>query len=96
MSSDWTPIQLRTRVVRPPVDRDIPDRELLDFALGFAGPASALPAASRLLAEFGDVDVILTSEPEVLSQRGGLTPRAVAILKLLNAFRHDSRRPLLH
>ncbi len=96
MSSDWTPILVRKRAVRSPVDRDLPDSELLDFALEFAGPAPAPPTASRLLAEFGDVEGVLTSEPEVLSQRGGLAPRAVAILKLLNAFRHDGRRPLLH
>ena len=79
-----------------PVDRDISDAEFLDFALGFAGLRPAHPVASRLLAEFGDVDVILATDPDALIVRGGLSGRAAAVLKLVNAFRHDNRRALLH
>lgn len=95
MSTSQTPLQLRKRTARPTVDPDIADRELLDFVLGFAGPRPARSEASELLAEFGNVETILTSEPEALIDRCGLSDRAVAILKLLNSFRTDSRTALL-
>ena len=95
MSTDQTPIQLRRRAVRTPVDADLADSDLLDFVLEFAGPRPARSATTQLLAEFGNVDAILSSEAEMLTERGGLSDRAVAILKLLNAFRTDSRTALL-
>ncbi len=90
MSTDQTPIQLRKAASRPPAESDLADAELLQFALGIAG--SRKPAsAEQLIAEFGDVEVILASAPEDLQQRGGLDDRAVAVLKLLHAFRRDCR-----
>lgn len=97
MSIDQRPIQLRKPSARPLRDVDLADTELLHFALGFAGHRVAAPTVAHLLAEFGDVEIILASEPDELRQRGGLSNRAVAILKLLHAFRRDSRsRGLLH
>lgn len=97
MSTDQTPMQLRKGAARPPVDADIADTELLQFALCFAGGRLPDPTVESLIAEFGDVEVILASEPEELRTRGGLSNRAVAVLKLLHAFRHDNRRGrLLH
>lgn len=71
------------------------DDELLGFALGLAGTKPVVPTVSHLLAEFGDVEIILASAPEDLCARGGLTNRAIAVLKLLQAFRTDNRRGLL-
>ena len=80
-----------------PRDPDIADDDLLGFALTFAGHRHVAPVAAQLLDEFGDVDVILASDPEELRARGGLSNRAVAILKLLHAFRTGARRgQLLH
>ncbi len=96
MSIDQRPI-LRKAAVRPPVETDLADSELLHFALGFAGHRLAAPTVAHLLAEFGDVEIILASDPDELRQRGGLSNRAVAILKLLHAFRRDNRSGgLLH
>lgn len=79
------------------MEADLADSDLLHFALGFAGHRLAAPTVARLLAEFGDIEVILASEPDDLRERGGLSNRAVAILKLLHAFRRDSRSGgLLH
>lgn len=76
---------------------DLPDHELLGFALAFADRRHAAPAAATLLAAYGDVDLILASDPDELCDRAGLSPRAVAVLKLLHAFRSDNRRGrLLH
>lgn len=76
---------------------DLGDGDLLAFALNFAGHRLVAPTVSRLLAEFGDVEIILASDPDDLRDRGGLDNRAVAILKLLHAFRIDNRRgQLLH
>ena len=96
MTIDTTHDKPRQRIGRLVVDPDIGDRELIDFALGFAGPQSAMPTAKRLLADFGDIDVLLATDPEVLRQHGGLSTRAVAILKLLAAFRGDSGRAMIH
>ncbi len=96
MSTEQTPIAVRTAAPWP-VEADLADSELLHFALGFAGHRRAAPAAAQLIAEFGDVEIILASEPEELRRRGGLSNREVAILKLLHAFRRDNRRgKLLH
>lgn len=96
MSIDQRPIQLR-KSTRAPPEADLADSELLNFALGFAGHRLAAPTVAHLLAEFGDVEVILASEPDALRDRGGLSNRAVAILKLLHAFRRNSRGDgLLH
>ena len=91
MSIDQDQIKLRKAAARPPIDADLGDSELLHFALGFAGHRLAAPTVEHLLAEFGDVEIILASEPDELRERGGLSNRAVAILKLLHAFRRDSR-----
>jgi|GEM_PF-3468744 len=97
MSTDQNPIQLQGGGSRPPVEADLADTELLDFALGFAGQSGGGPTVARLIAEFGDVEVILASDADELRCRGGLSNREVAILKLLHAFRRDSRRgKLLH
>ncbi len=78
-------------------DPDIADDDLLGFALAFAGQPRAGLIAARLLDEFGDVDMILASDPDELRARGDLSNRAVAILKLLHAFRTGARRgQLLH
>ncbi|WP_419815967.1 hypothetical protein [Glacieibacterium sp.] len=74
---------------------DLGDGELLAFALNFAGSSPAAPVAAHLLDEFGDVEVILASDPSDLRSRGGLDNRSVAILKLLHAFRSDNRRDML-
>ncbi len=91
MSIDQNQLRLRKAAACPPVEADLADNDLLHFALGFAGHRLAAPTVARLLAEFGDVEVILASEPEELRERGGLSNRAVAILKLLYAFRRDNR-----
>ena len=78
-------------------DPDIGDDELLALALSFVGQRRAAPTVAHLLNEFGDVEIILASTPDELRYRGGLCNRAVAILKLLHAFRTDNRRgALLH
>jgi len=74
------------------VEADLADHELLAFALNFAGTRQVAALVDRLLAEFGDVEIILASPPAELRSRGGLTNRAVAIIKLLHAFRVDNRR----
>ena len=74
------------------VEGDLADRELLTFALNFSGTRLIAPVVDHLLDEFGDVEVILASPPAELLARGGLTNRAVAVLKLLHAFRVDNRR----
>lgn len=71
---------------------DLGDDQLLSFALGLAGAAPLAATVGHLLAEFGDIEIILASAPEELQARGGLTSRAVAVLKLLHAFRADNRR----
>jgi hypothetical protein len=76
-------------------DVDIDDSELLAFALSFVGQRRAEPIVAHLLNEFGDAEVVLASTPEELRYRGGLCSRAVAILKLLHAFRTDNRRGML-
>ena len=97
MSTDQTSIQLKRGVACPPAEADLADSDLLHFALGFDGSRSAASAVTRLLAEFGDVEVILATDADELRSRGGLSTRAVAILKLLHAFRRDNRRgTLLH
>jgi hypothetical protein len=97
MSTDQTPIELRKAATCLPMEADLGDAELLQFALCFAGGRGPDPTVEKLLAEFGDVEIILASEPEDLRTRGGLSNRAVAVLKLLHAFRRDNRRGrLLH
>lgn len=76
-------------------EHDLGDGELLAFALNFAGHRLSAPAVEHLLGEFGDVEIILASDPEELRDRGGLDNRSVAILKLLHAFRSDNRRDQL-
>ncbi|TRW14260.1 hypothetical protein [Glacieibacterium frigidum] len=85
---------IRPAPATPPrlVEADLADNELLAFALTFAGTRHVGPLVDRLLAEFGDVEIVLASTPAELRTRGGLTNRAVAIIKLLNAFRADNRR----
>ena len=85
---------VRRAASAPPssADLDLADRDLLGFALTFAETRNVGPLVERLLGEFGDVEVVLASNPADLRQRGGLTNRAVAILKLLHAFRADNRR----
>lgn len=98
MSSDHRiettpPPQTPLRIGEP----DLGDGDLLSFALNFAGHRLVAPTVRHLLAEFGDVEIILASDPQDLRDRGGLSNRAVAILKLLHAFRTDNRRgQLLH
>lgn len=97
MSTDQRPIELRKPAQRPPFDVDLGDGDLLDFALGFAGERRTAASVARLIAEFGGVEAILAAEDDDLRRRGRLSTRAVAILKLLHAFRSDSRRGrLLH
>ncbi len=97
MSVAQFPVGARTLSGNEPHDADIADDDLLSFALGFAGQCQVAPVAAQLLAEFGDVDMILASDPDELRARGGLSNRAVAILKLLHAFRTGARRgQLLH
>jgi DNA repair protein RadC len=86
-------------IIRPSVaaplcftEPDLADHELLEFALTFAGAHTTTPLVDNLLGEFGDVEIILASSPADLRARGGLDSRAVAILKLLHAFRADNRR----
>jgi hypothetical protein len=76
-------------------EMDLGDGELLAFALNFAVGTRGAPTAAHLLDEFGDVEVILASDPSDLRSRGGLDGRSVAILKLLHAFRADNRRGML-
>lgn len=85
---------IRPAPATPPrvVEPDLPDSELLAFALTFAGTRHVTPLVDRLLAEFGDVEIVLASPPAELRSRGGLSNRAVAIIKLLHAFRADNRR----
>jgi len=88
---------IRPVVAAPPcfTESDLADNELLAFALRFAGGRAVAPTVERLLAEFGDVEIILATSPAELQTRCGLSNRAVAILKLLHAFRADNRRGLL-
>lgn len=87
------------QIIRPetatpqwPVEADLDDRELLAFALNFAGTANVAAQVDLLLAEFGDGEIIMASAPDELRRRGKLNNRAVGIIKLLHAFRADSRR----
>lgn len=74
------------------VEPDLADHDLLAFALTFAGVRHVAPLADRLIAQFGDVEVILASSPAELRRRGCLSDRAIAVIKLLHAFRADNRR----
>lgn len=95
MSTDQTPILTRKSVRRPVPDADLGDSDLLHFALGFDCKQRAALTVAHLIAEFGDVEVILASHPDELRRRGGLSSRAIAILKLLHAFRRDNRRGMM-
>ena len=84
-------------VPAPSLDSDMSDTALLQVALRCAGLRRPAPAIRRLLAEFGDVALILASDTDELCARGGLSLRAAATLKLLGAIRRDhGERPLLH
>lgn len=73
-------------------DGDLSDHDLLSFALTFARARQVCMQVDHLLAEFGDIEIILASSPAELRTRGRLCHRAVGVLKLLHAFRADNRR----
>lgn len=85
---------IRLEPAAPPcgVEADLGDRELLAFALNFSGKVDVAARVDLLLAEFGDVEIIMASPPEELRRRGRLGNREVGIIKLLNAFRTHNRR----
>ena len=96
MGTAHLPAKVRSAACDLVADLDIADRDLLGLVLGFAGQRGTAPAADELLAEYGDIDVILAGDPDDLRDLG-LSDRAVAIIKLLHAFQTGARhRHLLH
>ena len=63
---------------------DLADTDLIAFALSFAGVKRNAPVATRLLEQFGDLEIVLASDADELRARGGLADNAVAVLKLVD------------
>lgn len=77
--------RLRKRLVEGGADALL-DHELVEFLLTLAIPRiDTKPLAKKLIKEFGSFGALLAADADALARIGGLTERAVSVLKIAQA-----------